>query len=50
MNVSLYNIIINFYPHLYILISTKLFQQNFKVILISRIHKKTINIFPYITV
>ena len=31
INVSLYNIIINFYPRLYILISTKSFQQNFKV-------------------
>lgn len=42
INVSLYNIIINFYPRLYILISTKSFQQNFKVNFTVRIDKKSL--------
>ena len=42
IHVSLYNIIINFYPRLYILISTKSFQQNFKVNFTVRIDKKSL--------
>ena len=39
INVSLYNIIINFYPRLYI---SKSFQQNFKVNFTVRIDKKSL--------
>ena len=44
INVSLYNIIINFYPRLYILISTKSFQHNFKVNFTVRIDKKSLSV------